>query len=53
MIVLDTNVYISALAFPKGKPYQILQMALAGDVKLAVQTQSWRRFCEYFAKSSI
>ena len=32
----DTNVLISALIYPRGKPYQLLQMAIAGDITLTV-----------------
>ena len=36
MIVLDTNIYISALNFPRGKPYQLLQMVIARDIEVAI-----------------
>src|SRR6266568_4002629 len=35
-ITIDTNIYISALNFPRGKPHQLLQMALEGEVRVAV-----------------
>lgn len=35
-ITIDTNVYISALNYPKSKPYQLLQMAQDGDVHVAI-----------------
>lgn len=32
----DTNILISGLLFRRGKPYQLLQKALSGEVSLAV-----------------
>jgi putative PIN family toxin of toxin-antitoxin system len=36
VVTLDTNIYISALHFGKGKPLQILQMAVDGDLHVAI-----------------
>jgi putative PIN family toxin of toxin-antitoxin system len=36
VIVLDTNIYISALNFHRGKPHQLLQMAIAGHIEVAI-----------------
>lgn len=33
---IDTNVLVSALMYTGGKPYQLLQMALASDINLTV-----------------
>jgi hypothetical protein len=35
-ITIDTNIYISALNFPGGKPHQLLQMAVEGEVRVAI-----------------
>jgi putative PIN family toxin of toxin-antitoxin system len=35
-VTADTNVLISALVYRRGKPYQLLQMATAGDINLTV-----------------
>jgi putative PIN family toxin of toxin-antitoxin system len=35
-VTIDTNIYISALNFSKGKPRQLLQMALEGEVRVAI-----------------
>jgi putative PIN family toxin of toxin-antitoxin system len=37
-VVLDSNVLVSALAFPGGVPYQVLQLAIRGDIAAAVST---------------
>jgi putative PIN family toxin of toxin-antitoxin system len=36
VVTLDTNIYISALNFRRGKPLQILQMAIDGDLRVAI-----------------
>jgi putative PIN family toxin of toxin-antitoxin system len=36
IVTLDTNIYISALNFRRGKPLQILQMAIDGDLRVAI-----------------
>jgi putative PIN family toxin of toxin-antitoxin system len=35
-ITIDTNVLISALVFPSGKPFQLLEMAREGKVLLGI-----------------
>lgn len=35
-ITIDTNVYISALNYPKSGPYQLLQMAQDGEIQVAI-----------------
>jgi putative PIN family toxin of toxin-antitoxin system len=35
-VTADTNVLISALAYPRGKPHQFLQNALSGEISLTV-----------------
>ena len=35
-VTADTNVLISALVYRRGKPYQIFQMAIAGELNLAI-----------------
>jgi len=35
-ITIDTNIYISALNFQRGKPHQLLQMAMEGEVRVAI-----------------
>ncbi len=35
-VTADTNVLISALVYRRGKPYQILQLAIAGELNLAI-----------------
>ena len=35
-VTFDTNVYISALNFSRGKPRQLLQMAMDGEVLVAI-----------------
>jgi putative PIN family toxin of toxin-antitoxin system len=35
-VTADTNVFISALVFPGGKPFQVLQLARAGKINLTV-----------------
>jgi uncharacterized protein len=35
-ITLDTNIYISALNFSKGKPKQLLQLAINGVIRVAI-----------------
>ncbi|MCC6587840.1 MAG: putative toxin-antitoxin system toxin component, PIN family [Bryobacterales bacterium] len=36
MIVLDSNVYVSALYFRKGNPFEIVVRALSGRLKVAI-----------------
>jgi putative PIN family toxin of toxin-antitoxin system len=35
-VTADTNIFISALIFPGGKPFQLLQLARAGKINLTV-----------------
>ena len=35
-VTADTNVFISSLVFPGGKPFQLLQLARAGKINLTV-----------------
>jgi len=36
IVTLDTNIYISALNFHKSKPRQLLQMAIDGEIRVAI-----------------
>lgn len=35
-VTADTNVLVSALIYRRGKPYQLLRMALEGEINLAI-----------------
>ena len=35
-VTADTNIFISSLVFPGGKPFQLLQLARAGKINLTV-----------------
>jgi len=35
-VTIDTNIYISALNFSKGKPRQLFQMVLDGEIRVAI-----------------
>jgi hypothetical protein len=35
-VTADTNIFISALVFPRGKPFQLLQLARASKISLTV-----------------
>ena len=35
-VTTDTNILVSALVYKRGKPLQFLNMAIAGDINLAV-----------------
>jgi putative PIN family toxin of toxin-antitoxin system len=39
IVTLDTNIYISALNFRRGKPHEILQMAADGALRVAISPQ--------------
>jgi putative PIN family toxin of toxin-antitoxin system len=50
IIVLDTNILVSALLSPLGKPAQILDMVLAGDATLAVDDRLLAEYQEVLAR---
>ncbi len=35
-VTADTNILISAVVFPRGKPFRVLELALEGAIRLAV-----------------
>ena len=35
-VTADTNILVSAVVFPRGKPYDLLRMALEGAISLTV-----------------
>src|SRR5437899_1788112 len=50
-IVLDTNVIVSGLLQPKGKPAQVLALALAGAVRVCHEQRILAEYSEVLARA--
>ena len=50
-IVLDTNVIVSSLLQPKGKPAQVLALALAGAVQVCHEQRILAEYSEVLARA--
>jgi putative PIN family toxin of toxin-antitoxin system len=52
-VVLDTNVFVSAILTPEGPPAKILEMALAGNIRLVISPPILREIGQVFQHPKI
>ncbi|MCX5887917.1 MAG: putative toxin-antitoxin system toxin component, PIN family [Deltaproteobacteria bacterium] len=52
-VVLDTNVFVSAILTPEGPPAKILEMAIAGNMRLVISPAILREIGQVFQHPKI